>query len=235
MSPDLIIYALAAAGLVLWLRSIFGARTGQERERPNPFVITPSAERINLDKETLIPPTAQAKIAELASNPTKILSVENKNAENGLMEISSADKNFDIHFFLQGAQDAFVMIVEAFAKGDRETLKDLLADPVYKSFEGAIQTREASGDVMSAEILAMRKAEVTEAKLQNKIAYITVRFTADETTVTHDKNGAVVAGHAERVIPMRDVWTFGRDTRSKDTRWLVYQTRGDADDGIPDA
>ena len=127
------------------------------------------------------------------------------------------------------------MIVEAFAKGDRETLKDLLADPVYKSFEGAIQTREASGDVMSAEILAMRKAEVTEAKLQNKIAYITVRFTADETTVTHDKNGAVVAGHAERVIPMRDVWTFGRDTRSKDTRWLVYQTRGDADDGIPDA
>jgi len=235
MSPDLIIYGLVAAGLVLWLRSILGSRTGAERERPNPFIITPNAERVALDKNVIIPPTAQAKIAELASNPTRVLSVESKNAENGLMEISSADKNFDIHLFLEGAQEAFVMIVEAFAKNDLETLKDLLADPVYKSFEAAIKDREKTGDVMSAEILSVRKAEVTEAKLQNKTAYITVRFTADETTVTHDKNGAVVAGHAERVIPMRDVWTFGRDTRSKDTRWMVHQTRGDAEDGIPDA
>jgi predicted lipid-binding transport protein (Tim44 family) len=240
MAPDLIIYALVAAGLVLWLRNVIGTRHGDERERPNPFAVQPEAtdqRRPHLDGESK-PQSPQERIMALVANPTSVMSVENKTAENGLIDISRMDKTFDINFFLDGAQEAFVMIVEAFAKEDRETLRDLLEPQVYAAFDSAITLRERNGETMTTEILAVRKAEVIEAKLEGRIAYITVRFQADEITLTKDKDENIISGHAEKVIPMRDIWSFSRDIRGRDPRWLVHETRGDFDgdnDQIPNA
>ncbi|MCC7304995.1 MAG: Tim44 domain-containing protein [Alphaproteobacteria bacterium] len=230
MAPDLIIYAIVAAGLVFWLRSVLGTRHGEERERP-PLMAreTADVQGKNFTADEEAPITAQDRIIELAANPTKTFAVENKTAENGLIEISKADKNFDVNFFLEAAQDVFVMVVEAFAKGERETLKDLLNESVYKTFEQAIAERESRGEAMSAEIIAMRKTEITGAQQQGKMAYITVRFRAEEITVTRGKDGEVVSGHPERVNHLRDIWTFGRDIKSRDPRWLVYETREDED------
>ena len=232
MAPDLIVYAIVAAGLVLWLRNILGTRHGDERERPNPFTAQPETtdqpRSPYLDGEPK-PLSPQERISALAANPTPVLSVENKTAENGLIDISRGDKGFDINFFLDGAQEAFVMIVESFAKKDRETLRDLLEPQVYSAFEGAIDTRESNGETMATEILAVRKAEVVEAKLEGRNAYITVRFQADEITTTKDRDGTIIAGHPEKVTPMRDIWTFARDIKGRDPRWLVHETRGDFD------
>ena len=38
MPADIVIYAVVAVGLILWLRSILGTRHGNERSRPNPFM-----------------------------------------------------------------------------------------------------------------------------------------------------------------------------------------------------
>lgn len=234
MTPELIVYVIVAAGLILWLRNILGTRHGSERERPNPFATQTEAMEKTGDRKPYLegeprPLSAQDRIIALAANPTRVTAVENKTAEHGLLEVSRTDKNFDINFFLEGAQEAFVMIVEAFAKGDRETLKDLLAEPVYAAFESALADREKRGEIISTEILAVRKVEVTEAKLEGKNAFITVRFHADEISTTKDSAGTLITGHPERVVPMRDIWTFGRDLRSRDPRWLVFQTRADID------
>lgn len=228
MAPDIIIYAIVAAILVVWLRGILGTRHGAERERPNPFTMQDTVQaRAPLQDPAARQRTPQDRIAELAANAGKVIAIENKTAENGLLDVAKQDKTFDVDFFMNGVQEAFVMVVEAFARGDREMLKDLLDQPVYAAFEGALNDREARGETMSAEILAVRKAEVIEAGMKGRMAEITVRFLADEITVTHDKNNVVLAGHPERVIPMKDIWTFARDPRSKDPRWLVTATRGD--------
>lgn len=237
MAPDLIVYALVAAGLVLWLRNILGTRNGDERERPNPFAReTAETNRDAAHPGVVRPATPQEKIEQLAANPASVMAVENKTAEKGLLELSKLDKTFDIKFFLEGAQEAFIMIVEAFARGDREMLRDLLADPVYKTFESAIAQRETRSETMVTEIMAVRKTRVTRVEIQGRMAYITVLFEAEETSIVKDKTGTVVSGHADRAVPMRDVWTFGRDIRARDPRWLVYQTSGDAEgdnDTIP--
>lgn len=231
MAPDLIVYALVAAGLVIWLRNILGTRSGDERERPNPFAReTVETKRDAVQAGVVRPSTPQEKIEQLAANPASVMAVENKTAEKGLLDLSKLDKTFDIKFFLEGAQEAFIMIVEAFARGDRETLRDLLADPVYKTFESAIAQREASGETMLTEIMAVRKTRVTAVEIQGRMAYITVLFQADETSVIKDKAGAILSGNAERAVPMRDLWTFGRDIRGRDPRWLVCQTSGDIED-----
>jgi predicted lipid-binding transport protein (Tim44 family) len=152
-------------------------------------------------------------------------------AEAGLLEISRNNKSFDLLQFMMGAQDAFAMIVEAFAAGDRRTLKDLLAPDVYDSFEKVIAGREERGETATMEIHAVRRAEIAAARISGKTAFITVRFTADETGVVRDRDDKILSGNPDRVSETNDLWTFGRDMRSRDPAWLVYETR----EAVPDA
>lgn len=233
MPPDLIVYAIVAAGLVFWLRSVLGTRHGDERERPNPYL---QGEQ-SADKKNGVPGAADEKpvsaedrIHALAVNKTGNLTVDNKTAENGLLDISRADKKFDVNQFLTGAQDAFAYIVEAFAQADTETLKGLLIEGVYSAFEEAIKARAERGETMVTEIHAIKKSEVVGANLTGKKAFVTIRFTAEETSVTKNRDGEIIEGNPDKVTQMRDVWTFGREINSKDPRWLVYETRDDLED-----
>ncbi len=150
------------------------------------------------------------------------------------MDISRADRNFELTHFLQGAQDAFVMIVEAYAAGDRKTLQEFLSPAVFKAFNAGIQQRENNLQKASVEIHSVRRAEITEARLDGRDAHITVRFVADETNVLRDAAGAVVEGNPDRVRETIDIWTFSRDLRSRDPVWIVSDTREDEENHIPE-
>lgn len=231
---DIVIYALVAAGLVIWLRSILGTRHGDEQQRPNPFAQQPTDSRDNTMARTAAS-TATAglaagagviedrigQIARLASGRTLIA----QSAVDGLREIARSDRNFDIDRFFHGAQDAFILIVESFAKGERDTLKTLLHENVYKSFESVIAGREQRNEKASVDVHAVRKIEITEAKIEQKIACVTVRFTADETVVLRDADDKILEGNPDRVTENIDLWTFGRDLRSRDPTWFVFETR----------
>lgn len=244
MPADLIVYGVIAAGLVFWLRSILGTRHGDERERPNPLTgapASPNAEPVDVigvnarhEQKDVSP---ASRIAEIASAPKGAFSIDNKNAENGLLEIARSEKSFDIDFFGQAVQDVFVMVVEAFAKGDRDTLQDLLRKDVYEAFENAIRERESAGDVLISEIHAIRKAQIISAMVQGKKAFVTVRFVADETRILKDSEGNTLSGNPEKVTEMIDIWTFSHDLGGKDPRWLLVETRSDEpneNDLVPD-
>ena len=228
MSAELIIYAVVAAGLVVWLRNILGTRQDGDAERPNPYLRTPeqtAAQQSAHDVGPMSPLTDGAETGDITAGLDRTMSIENDIAQAGLMEIARADKFFKLPTFLTGAQDAFVMIVEGFADGDRELLSELLSPAVYKAFEGVINQRADEGDKASVEIHAIRKSEVMSAEVKGKMAFITVRFTADETSIVRDKDGVVTFGDPDRVTETIDIWTFGREIKSKNPAWLVYETR----------
>lgn len=218
---DLLLYALVAAGLVFWLRSILGTRHGDERERPNPFASAP-AEKPAFEGAD-VAPIMEIAGADQPSLPRNV-AVENEASQQGLDIIAQADRAFDPARFVTAAQDAFVIIVEAYARGERDTLKNLLAEPVYRIFEGALNEREASGETVSTEIHAVRKVDIVGARLDGRDAFIKLRFTADETCVIRNREGHIVAGDPDRVTEMVDVWTFTHNIKSKDPRWLVSET-----------
>jgi predicted lipid-binding transport protein (Tim44 family) len=243
VAADLLIYAIIAAGLVFWLRSILGTRTGDERQRPNPFTQARPGEKTPL---TAVPTDAEAAAGVLpgyyeqaAETLDRNMAVNGPDAEQGLAAIAAADRDFSTPHFLRGAQDAFIMIVEAFARADRETLRDLLHPAVYANFDAALQQREKDGETASVEIHAIRKVEVESASLEGRTASVTVRFVADETSVLRDKDGKLLSGHPDRVTETIDIWTFRRDIKSGDLSWLLCETRegaGDAQKGstVPD-
>lgn len=231
MTGELLLYALVAGGLVFWLRNILGTKHGEERDQSEGIMSalsgedTPAESSASVDNSSAF--SGEEQIQDLLHKKEGTLSIESKAAETGLLDISDLDKAFDVKFFLEAAQDVFVMVVEGFGKGDRELLQDLLAEDVYSAFEGAITAREKSGEVLENEIHAINRAEIIEAELDNKDAKITVRFIADEISVTRDKKDEIIAGHPERTTIMRDIWVFSRNIKSRDPRWLVVETRGD--------
>lgn len=231
MPADLLIYAIVAAGLVFWLRNILGTRSGSERERPNPF--TPEAQEAReaqkLREKSGDAPAAAAAIGAAALDAGPAIPLDRNmavaaSAEAGLLDIARADRTFQTQEFLRGAQDAFVMIVEAFARGERDTLKPLLAEPVFRSFADAIIARETTGQKASVEIHAIRKVEIVAARMDRRDAFVTVRFVADETNVLRDSTDQLLHGNPDRVTETIDVWTFVRDTKSREPGWLLIET-----------
>ncbi len=233
MSPDIIVYGVVAAGLIFWLRSILGTKHGDERERPNPLdgardISAPGANADAAGASSDFRPQSQAdRIQALAMKAQGALAIDNKTAQDGLVEISRADKNFDIDKFMAAAQEVFVMVVEAFSRGERDTLTELLSPPVFRAFEGAITEREKTGEKISAEIHAIRKAHVLAAGLEGKSAMITIRFEAEETKVVRDAEGTILSGNPDRITKMVDIWTFSRNVGARDPRWLLVETRSD--------
>jgi predicted lipid-binding transport protein (Tim44 family) len=232
MPMDVLIYAVIAVFLGLWLRNMLGTKHGGERQRPNPFEKSESQDNVLDQKEVKEHIAAyerkqdsQAEATQTpALSPEMLKQIDDKNIEDGLFQISLADKEFNLETFVENAKDAFVFIVGAFADGDRETLQDLLSQNVYEPFEEAISDRESRGEVVDLDVHAVKEANILKAEMDGKTALITVRFVASETTVLKNKEGDILSGNPNTTVEKIDVWTFGRNTKSNDPRWFLYET-----------
>ncbi len=125
---------------------------------------------------------------------------------------------------MTGARAAYEMIVNAFAEGDRRTLKNLLSREVYDGFETAITEREKRGETVESRFVSIDNAEITAAEMRQRTAQFTVRFQSKLVSVTRDKNGNVIDGNADKVTDVTDVWTFARDLSSRDPNWKLVAT-----------
>ena len=130
----------------------------------------------------------------------------------------------DVARFVEGAQSAYKMVLEAFWKGDREELALLANQEVAAAFIAAVDEREAVGHTLDNRLIAIERAAIEDARLDGKIAEIEVRFDSYIAAVTRDKDGELVAGSMSDAVPSKDIWTFQRNLASKDPNWLLVET-----------
>ena len=227
---DILLLAVIAAVIVLRLRSVLGRRGGHEPSRPayDPFKKEGKEEQSE-DKVVQLPDRSgqagepEADLEEaIAARGTGDASTP---LEAGLTQIKLADRNFDKDGFAQGAKAAFEMVIGAFAQGDTKTLRPLLSNEVFEGFSGAIKERETAKESLETTLIGIKTAEVIEAELQGKTAFVTVKFVSEQVNVTRDAEGKVVDGDANHVATITDIWTFARNTRSRDPNWTLVATR----------
>ena len=72
--------------------------------------------------------------------------------------------------------------------------------------------------------MATRSAELASASMLGSRARLTVRFTSEQINVTRDSGGDVVEGDPRQIETVIDLWTFERDTRSRDPNWQLVET-----------
>lgn len=224
---DIILFAAIAAFLVLRLRNVLGRRTGDE-SRPDfdPFKQRPeqkSGPEQDADQQP------DDKVIPLPGNgrrPQEAPSMADANdpVSAGVIQIRLADSNFDPDGFLQGARAAFEMIVTAFAQGDKDTLRSLLADDVYNDFSRAIEERASEDQTLDTTLVSVQHPEIIEAEMQGNTAFVTVKIVSEQVNVTRDSEGRIIEGDPSDVVRLTDIWTFARNTRSRDPNWALVAT-----------
>jgi len=202
---DILIFAGIAVFLALRLRAVLGRRTGQERERPNPFDSVPNVPFRPAPDQ---PGSRPALVID--HDPDLPLSLDAK-----LARVHAADPTFDEKHFVAGAKKAFEMIVNAFTAGDLATLRPLLSSHLYGEFGRSIserQQRDAGGPIRFEGPI---EAEIVDAGAVGRDIVIQVRFESRQ----------IHAGETEAPEEATvDLWRFARDTGSRDPNWQLVET-----------
>lgn len=211
---DIVLLAMAAGFLLFRLYTVLGRRTGNERQHDDLSRVPDRA-----------PPKDQVAPAERpAARKGGVELPTSGPIARALLEIKLADRSFDSAAFLSGARSAYEMIVTAFARSERETLRPLLSDEVFASFEGAIRNREERKQRVEFKFIGIHSARITGAELVARNAEVTVTFDSEFTMATFDEGGALADGDPKTPHTVTDIWTFARDTRAKDPNWTLVAT-----------
>ena len=229
---EIIILALFAGFLILRLRSVLGRRTGHERPRGDSPVSQPQnlpnsqSERAKPATDLDVQEVPEALSADTVKSASPPLDDEAATSLAGsLLAIKRADPGFNEQAFIEGAKAAFEMIVNAFASGDKETLRNLLGRTVLTQFSAAIDQRKTAGETLSTTFVGVDKATIVKAVLQQTTAKIDVKIASRQINVTRDKDGKIIDGDPTEIDQLIDIWSFERDVRSKDPTWLLVDTR----------
>ncbi len=233
------LFFLVAAVLVfLKLRSVLGRRTGDETARferyraeraaaeahaakaDSKIVTLPRRER----EQPAEQPIAQETDADRMQRMTQFAG-GNATLAQGLIAISAADRAFEPTDFLRGSKAAYETIVNAFAEGNRATLKDLLSPEVLQGFSAALDDRGARKETIEQSFVGIKGAEVTHAELQGRVAHVTVRFVSDLISATRNAAGEVINGDPKRIKEVTDLWTFVRNVGASTPNWHLDSTQ----------
>lgn len=231
-----VVFAIIAIFVVWKLRSVLGTRNGAERPPfdsspgPGPGVGRnaagggqPMGQVVRLPNSSPATATPSASPAPGAAR-WKGFAEPGSSVAAGLDAIAGVDPGFSPDGFLSGARSAYEMIVTAFAAGNSKTLDTLLAPDVMDNFSKAIAARVARGETMETTLVAINSAVIEDARLSRAVAQIAVQFASKLVSSTRDKAGAVIEGSAASVVDHLDIWTFSRDTGSRNPNWRLSAT-----------
>ena len=186
---DIIIFAAIAVFIIYRLRGVLGKRTGfQKKPTDQQFV-----------KEKLSPKQEEVKIPQLRENEQKLEVVYKK------------IPTFEHRSFLEGAKKAFEIIITAFNKGDKTTLKNLVSKDVYKAFENAIN--EGSNNPNS-QFYSLVVDGIDDAKVESGKITIGVNFISEQ----------ILSDNEEDTVKNKDTWVFEKPENSKEPAWTLIST-----------
>jgi predicted lipid-binding transport protein (Tim44 family) len=230
-----LLFLVLAVVIFIRLRNVLGRRTGSERPPYDPYA-APDAKRpgapeanepvVALPRGRSGRAPVEASVPSIEDIETRLGRYAAKDSPLGqsLTALMRADPGFDPGQFLDGAKAAYEMVVMSFAQGDVATLDQLLGSEVFDGFQRAIREREERGETVESSLVGIDKADIIEAEVKNRTAYVTVKFVSELISVTRDADGEVVEGDPKKVREVTDIWTFAREVSSKNPNWKLVAT-----------
>ena len=184
---DIIIFAVIAVFIIYRLRSVLGKRTGFQKN-------------IN-----------QQEFVKKETKPTEIKIPQLKESEQKLEAVYKKVSSFNHKEFLEGAKKAFEIIITAFNKGDKSTLKNLVSKDVYNAFEGAINS---GSNNPNSQFYSLVIDGVEDAKVEDGKISIAVNFTSEQ----------ILSDNEDSIVKNKDTWVFEKPESSTGPAWLLVST-----------
>ena len=200
---DIIILGLLAIFLGFRLKGLLGDRSGYSGDLKNPDAV---------NKEERIENQNVIKL-----NNTTI------NGE-GLDSLIKADPGFNEKEFLEGAKNAFKIIIKSFSDSEIESLKPLLDYELLNSFTKSISEREARQERQFSDVVSFKNFEIINVNITDNLASITLKIVSEQIKYLVDKNDVILEGNKDHSEIIKDKWVFERDISSTNPNWRLVET-----------
>ena len=184
---DIIIFAVIAVFIIYRLRGVLGKRTGFQKKPNDQQLVTKQ------------PPQQESKIPHLRENEQKLEVVYRKTT------------SFDHKLFLEGAKKAFEIIITAFNKGDKNTLKGLVSKDVYNAFDSAINN---GSNNPNSQFYSLVIDGIDDAKVEDSKITIAVNFISEQ----------ILGDNEEQIVKNKDTWVFQKPINSNSPAWTLVAT-----------
>ncbi len=199
---DILIFAVLAVFLIFRLRSVLGRRDGFEQK----------------------PSRQNRSVSEVDDSPASKLIAETPTSGEGLEAIIATDPHFSKQAFLDGAKQAYAVILKYFAEGDTESLKPLLGYEMNASFVDAIHERNIAGEDLSITLVKINTVEIITATISDGMASIVVEFNSLQKRCLKAEDGTLIDNDLDSEETFVDQWTFERDVTASNPNWLLVET-----------
>lgn len=209
ISPDLIILGLIAGVILFRLYTTLG-------KRDDDGIITHGAAFNNIIDISSV--AKEEKIEDILFLD-KDLAV---GFEEVLINIRKLDPNFSLRKFMDGAKKAFEMIILSFADNDRDTLKNLLGNDVYKQFIGEIDKRVKNEVTLNLTLVSLPLVEIKNIQLDRAQVSIDVLYNSQQITLLKNSKGEIIEGNSSQIDNVEDIWTFSKKLNSSES-WLLVK------------
>ena len=205
---NLILFLIAVVGFIR-LRMILGRRTGNE----DPLRQNKYASRVSADIESLTKPKEKKSL---------------KTKEDILLFLSSEIPGFSSDSFVDGASNAYEMILKNYADGNLKTIKNIISKDVYDGFNEAIKERKNKNKQLVNELIAFDKSDIIDAKIERKNVLLTVEFYSRIITYVLDENDQIIEGSKDNPVSVIDQWTFKKALKDKSPSWQLISTQSES-------
>lgn len=209
---DIIVIGAIAAFILLRYRAMLGEKSGRDAAPRTPLSEYERIIQLPTAKPIDVTPKKEISDAQYGALAEKFVAMRN------------IDRDFAPDDFITGARAAYEMVLEAFNKPDRDTLKMLLSDALYKEFDAHITESRKDGNVPQTILVAIKKSDITEAALKGTTATLTVDFVSEQIHLVRDSQGNVIEGNPSTHESVADRWVFTRNLANTDPNWKIIET-----------
>ena len=218
---DILILALIAGFILLRLRSVLGQHGAADDPDFLNRLKKPAAEVVDPIVQL---PEKLTKTKQKEEPDTYLALIEDEKTVAALNAVKAKDAQFTAGWFLNGAHYAFEMVFDAFNKGDKPTLKNLLSDALYQQFSDEIDARDKQENRADSTLVAITAKDIVQASVNGNLATIKVKFVSEQIHLVRDQKGAIVQGNPSQTSHVEDEWVFERELGAKNPNWKIIET-----------
>ena len=153
---------------------------------------------------------------KVIENETKDSIFSEQVMEYSQKQILNLDKNFSFHNFIQGAKEAFKIIVEAFNNKKVEEIKHLVSTEVYNNFQKAIDLKNNNYETFN---ISSVKASILNIEVVKNYANIKVKFLSNQRVTLNNQT--------KNLDNIKDIWTFEKDMKTNSHVWKLVEVGTD--------
>jgi predicted lipid-binding transport protein (Tim44 family) len=201
---EIIFFAVVAALVLGRLYQVLGQNRGAEPP-PNHRSLSntsQSATHQNGEPSDLTPTPQGDNVVELRPR------VYDGPGAEGIKAILAAQRGFDPDEFIEGAKQAYAMIVTAYGSGDEAALKPLVDQDVFEAYQEVMVQRRAE-NAPKIEVVRISEAKIVDAELTGKRARVDVSFATN------------LADGGDGLRATDEIWSFEREIDSRNPNWLL--------------